>query len=64
VPSTDKSAKREVRKIEIVEIDDRWHFTVKKRKLWLRIASDRLDQQVIAYTVGVGSRKAWNRLLD
>ena len=46
-----------------MEIDDRWHFTVKKRKLWLWIASGRLEQEVMAYTVGDGSKKAWNRLL-
>ena len=53
----------EIRDIEIVEIDERWHSTVKKRKLWLWIAIDRLDQEVIADTVGGRSKKAWKRLL-
>jgi len=35
----------------------------KKRKLWLWIAINRLDQQVIAYTIGGGRKKAWKRLL-
>ena len=48
----------EIRDIEIVEIDEMWHLTVKKRKLWLRIAIDKLDQEVMDYTVGGGSKKA------
>ena len=32
-----------VRDLEIVEIDERWHCTVKKRKLWVWIAIGRFD---------------------
>ncbi|MEC9258094.1 MAG: IS1 family transposase [Candidatus Poribacteria bacterium] len=35
----------------------------KKRELWVWIAIDRLDQEVIAYTVGGRSKKTWKRLL-
>ena len=35
----------------------------KKGKLWRWIAINRLDQEVIAYTIGGDRKKAWNRLL-
>ena len=33
----------EIPDLEIVEIDERWHCTVKKRKLWVWIAIGRFD---------------------
>ena len=54
----------DIRDIEIVEIDEMWHFTVKKNENsgpW--IAIDRFDQEVIAYTVGGRSKKALKKLL-
>ena len=53
----------EIRDIEIVEIDERWHCTVKKRKLWVWIAIGRFDWQVMAYAVGGHRKKTWNRFL-
>ena len=53
----------EIPDLEIVEIDERWHCTVKKRKLWVWIAIGRFDQQVMAYAVGGHRKKTWNRLL-
>ena len=53
----------EIPDLEIVEIDERWHCTVKKRKLWVWIAIGRFDQQVMAYAVGGHRKKTWNRFL-
>ena len=53
----------EIPDLEIVEIDERWHFTVKKTELWAWIAIGRFDQKVMVYAVGGHHKKAWNRLL-
>ena len=53
----------EIPDLEIVEIDERWHCTVKKRKLWVWIAIARFDQQIMADTVGGRRKKVWKRLL-
>ena len=54
----------EIPDLEIVEIDERWHFTVKKkRKLWVWSAIDRFAQQIMADTVGGRRKKVWKRLL-
>ena len=44
--------------IKTAEIDEMWHFTLKKRKLWAWIAIDRQDQRTLGFTVGGRGKKS------
>ena len=53
----------DMRDVDFVEMDEMWHFTVTKNKLWLWIAIGRFDTAAMVYTIGDRSKKARKRLL-
>lgn len=54
---------REIKDIDIVEIDELWHYTKKQWKLWIWIAINSRTRKLIAFESGSRGKKALKRLI-
>ncbi len=55
---------QEIKDIDVVEIDELWHYTKKKRrKLWIWTAINRGTRKLITFESGSRGKKTLKRLL-